>query len=297
MDLILLLLNRVLFFFFLNKFNFKKVRKSYVLHVWGLGNKGQLGNGKENYFTCIPETLEIPNDSLLYRCKIKQVSCGYYHTALLTENGEIFVTGGGDRGQLGLGNQLEATTFQKIPELIQVKKVSCGYFHTLALTETGEVFSWGSNSHWQLGHADSQDQFFPKLIQDLKVKIKDICCGSFHTLAITNLESIYSWGRGANGRLGHGNEQDQKSPKLIDNFLQPVQLVACGHGHTLALTKNGQVYSWGSGAKGKVNLLQFYFPHNSYFFIVVGIGNRKRFIYSIFNYFLTREEYYKNFLW
>lgn len=35
-----------------------------------------------------------------------------------------------------------------------------------------------------------------------------LACGWRHTVAVTEAGEVYSWGRGVNGQLGHGAEQD-----------------------------------------------------------------------------------------
>lgn len=40
-----------------------------------------------------------------------------------------------------------------------------------------------------------------------------------HTLAITSTGALYSWGDGDFGKLGHGNNYVQKSPKLVQGPL------------------------------------------------------------------------------
>jgi alpha-tubulin suppressor-like RCC1 family protein len=45
---------------------------------------------------------------------------------------------------------------------------------------------------------------------------------------------LYSWGTGANGRLGHGDEDDQRIPKKVEFFRKmKVVDIAAGHEHSL----------------------------------------------------------------
>jgi alpha-tubulin suppressor-like RCC1 family protein len=60
---------------------------------------------------------------------------------------------------------------------------------------------------------------------------------------------------GANnvGQLGIGEKgvKYKNTPTLVEHLAEYfVSQVSCGNEHTLALTENGQVYSWGYGKQG-----------------------------------------------
>lgn len=59
---------------------------------------------------------------------------------------------------------------------------------------------------------------------------------------------MWSWGDGDYGKLGRGGSDGCKTPKLIEK-LQDLDVikVRCGSQFSVALTKDGQVYSWGKG--------------------------------------------------
>ena len=64
--------------------------------IFRYNKRGQLATGKtENIFT--PQVL--CQDS-----EIKSFACGGYHTLIYRENGDLFVCGVNDSGQLGLGH-------------------------------------------------------------------------------------------------------------------------------------------------------------------------------------------------
>ena len=52
--------------------------------------------------------------------------------------------------------------------------------------------------------------------------------------------AVYSWGRGEDGQLGLGDTNDQYKPVLVDALKdKDVVQVACGSGHTVVLTDDG----------------------------------------------------------
>lgn len=63
-----------------------------------------------------------------------------------------------------------------------------------------------------------------------------------------SLGQVWSWGDGDYGKLGRGGSDGCKTPKLIEK-LQDLDVikVRCGSQFSVALTKDGQVYSWGKG--------------------------------------------------
>ena len=88
---------------------------------------------------------------------LRQISCGGAHTAALTDDGQLYVWGRGNEGQLGLGDYRPRT----VPALVKalgdqqagstVLQVACGASHTIALCDNGDVYTFGSNEEMQLG--------------------------------------------------------------------------------------------------------------------------------------------------
>ena len=76
--------------------------------------------------------------------------------------------------------------------------------------------------------------------------------GDYHSLALTADGAVWSWGRGGWGRLGHGDQQNQLLPKKVEAFAgQRVVAVSAGdYDHSLALTADGAIWSWGQGGSG-----------------------------------------------
>ncbi|XP_047226297.1 alsin-like isoform X4 [Girardinichthys multiradiatus] len=64
---------------------------------------------------------------------------------------------------------------------------------------------------------------------------------------------VWSWGRGSEGQLGHGDQLARLQPLCIKSLTgQEVIKVAAGSHHSLALTAQCQVYSWGSNMCGQL---------------------------------------------
>lgn len=67
---------------------------------------------------------------------------------------------------------------------------------------------------------------------------------NYHTLFLAGDGRLFSCGHGSGGRLGHGDENAQVIPRLVDG-LQPCRCAAVSNNHTIVVTNDGDAYSWG----------------------------------------------------
>ena len=132
--------------------------------------------------------------------------------------------------------------------------MSAGDDHSLAFTADGAVWSWGRGGEGQLGHGDEQIQLLPKKVEAFAdERVVAVSAGGDQSLALTADGGVWSWGWGAFGRLGHGDQQSQLLPKKVEAFDgQRVLAVSAGEYHSLTLTADGAVWSWGSGGEGQL---------------------------------------------
>ena len=97
--------------------------KSGSVYVWGSNKEGQLGLGDEaEEVSYTPELLDFENDTT------NDVSCGYYHTAIVTASGDLYTFGEADGGKLGLGDMannnqdtIDQPTKVEIPEKVFIE--------------------------------------------------------------------------------------------------------------------------------------------------------------------------------
>lgn len=62
------------------------------------------------------------------------------------------------------------------------------------------------------------------------------------------MEKVFSWGRGQDGRLGHGDYKDRWEPCRVSGLGQePVALIAAGTAHSMAVSLPQSVHVWGRG--------------------------------------------------
>ena len=80
-------------------------------------------------------------------------------------------------------------------------------------------------------------------------RVVAVSAGPLHSLALTADGAVWSWGDGEDGMLGNGDEQQQLLlPEKIEAFAgQRVVAVSAGGHHCLAITADGNVFTWGKG--------------------------------------------------
>ena len=189
------------------------------------------------------------------------LSCGTATTFVLSNEGDLWVTGLNHQLQLGLSNacqrnriqplsweyfELVHSTNNKIPAFRAV--YTCGST-TFATTVENSLFSWGNNNHGQLGQGDANDVCLPARVCFLYSDVsKDMCllpkiwqvsCGNNHTLILSVDGRILSCGENTCGQLGRG---DMDFTTTCNRFVVVYPL----HGQHTAASKN--VRSIASGA-------------------------------------------------
>ncbi|CAN1180018.1 RCC1 domain-containing protein RUG3, mitochondrial [Linum perenne] len=179
------------------------------------------------------------------------------HTAAVTETGELYTWGRdeGD-GRLGLGpgrgpNEAGGLSIPcKVKGLpVPVAAVCCGGFFTMALTQDGKIWNWGGKDfHFQVSGDPPCSNFRGgrdvEGANDMKFWASEI--GS-------NKLRVTARGANSNYELGRGNKIGGWKPVPIPSLEDIcVTQIACGGYHSLALTDEGKVLSWGFGGHGQL---------------------------------------------
>lgn len=224
----------------------------------GANSYGQLGLGhKEDVL--LPQQV---NDF----CKpgrVRGITGGGGHSAVVTDGGSLFVCGLNKDGQLGLGHTEEVLCFTPCKALLgcPIQQVACGWDFTIILTENGQVLSCGSNSFGQLGVPRGPRRcVVPQAIEVLREKVVSIAAGLRHALAATASGIVFQWGTGlasSGRRLCSGQTLPlfltAKEPSRVTGLEDSKAMrVAAGSHHSVALTDTGKLYVWGNNRHGQL---------------------------------------------
>ena len=148
------------------------------------------------------------------------------------------------------------------PAPVQITNLDCGPNHAALVSTTGHLYTYGWGQYGRLGLGDEESRSSPQLVETLArdgVPIAKVSCGSAHTVALTSSTvegggRVYAFGSNAYGQVGSAAFDRYLHPHeiLIDG--RQVSSVACGFGHTAAVTCDGALYCWGFNEEGQLGL-------------------------------------------
>ena len=180
------------------------------------------GSTANNDMDLNPVPVLIPSLRSVY---IVEISCGTHHTVVRAANGTLFSWGDNRHGQLGIGISENDSNIPVKVDLTdcakpQISSVSCGSSHTLAITIDGAVIAWGNGKSGRLGTGSSENSSRPSLINKttdgVHLGVAAALVGGFcHSLVVLLSGQVFSWGCGADGRLGGGSYSDQMFPSRV----------------------------------------------------------------------------------
>eukprot|EP00439_Symbiodinium_sp_Y106_P083861 s481_g24.t1 len=276
------------------------------VYAWGVNSHGQCGTGSSAAWHRKPMRVHLPKDHAM----VSHMAAGAQHSLAIID-GVVFSWGNGRNGRLGTsqsddcrapmdieithenrmaivaGGEAHRSLFScgsgaavghlvegerrciSVPVALQLpsKVIAAGMFHSMALLETGLFYGVGC---WLINSLALSQSLYPAPLR-LYAKEKGL---------------VYSWGVGAHGRLGHGNETTLWAPKPLpmptEAEVQKDQIVfiphdvledtdsskdagiddaklayvvaelSCGSTHAFARTHGGFLYGWGCDSVGQL---------------------------------------------
>ena len=185
---------------------------------------------------------------------VVQVAAGAYSSYALNSDGELWVKGRNNVGQLGLGDTTDRTIWTKVLSLPPgtITKISAGVEHLMILSDNGNMYGFGSNGFGQLAQA-SGDVFSTYVGVEEGGAWVDIDAGGFHSLAVTNINTLWAGGKNSEGQLGLGfTSPSVNPPQQVSLSGTPVSISA-GYRHSVFLMDNGSFSAHQAGVIGDID--------------------------------------------
>ena len=231
------------------------------IYSWGHGGFGQLGHGGlidfflplklqdgSSSVSASPRTTASERGGRRSSISWHLASCGWRHSAAVSEAGHAYTWGDAEHMQLGHGDR-RGSPQPRIVEALAgevVRQLECGTHHCAAVTRGGHVYTWGSGrsaENWmgpepsqlaaatrcvysmcvcfcgsfgQLGHGERRNQAIPRLVASLtSIDVVRVACGG-HTCVLGAFGDLYTFGNGKHGQLGHGDERVEATPRRVN---------------------------------------------------------------------------------
>lgn len=235
---------------------------------------------------------------------VRECSMGSEHLLFRTASGDVLSCGNGAHGRLGHGDEQSIATPRRINGFTPADQhtgmpvqVCAGECHSMLLTERGVTYSWGSGINGRHGHQlttghtrsrhrvpigaensvemqrTMQHVWEPEALSFIvkhataddadivTASVGELAAGANHNLAVSSDGDIWSWGSGDAGQLGIGvvgAGYVSFSPLRI-----PAESIEAGHeltfrhvavggSHSLAISTNHQLFSFGFGSHGRL---------------------------------------------
>ncbi|RHY70322.1 hypothetical protein DYB30_011732 [Aphanomyces astaci] len=212
---------------------------------FGSGDSGRLGHG---------DVLSRLDPTLIQALRsqvVVGVACGRDHSAVVCASGLAYTFGWGEGGRLGIGHDAGDVLWPTqvvLPNAVRgFHLVAAGREATVLVSRCGRVFVCGLAHVGPTAHALHLAPHHLDGCDDENAGaggIVSVKAGDAHCVVRMSDGSLYSWGDGASGALGHGDLLTKVHPTKVPG-LPSVQKVVCGAWHTACLTTQGHVWVWG----------------------------------------------------
>jgi alpha-tubulin suppressor-like RCC1 family protein len=150
----------------------------------------------------------------------------------------------------------EIGTPRELPGLANVTAVAAGYLYSVVLKSDGSVWTFGANVGGQLGYEVPPDPFSVVGHTAQPTRVPDIAdavaiAAAEHTVVLKRDGTVWTFGSNESWQLGWGPfELSNTTPQPVPG-LDAVTAVAAGEYHTVALKRDGTVWTFGSGGMGQ----------------------------------------------
>jgi uncharacterized repeat protein (TIGR02543 family) len=239
---------------------------------------GIIPNGKVSRYIDVTPAFKISSDD-----QIISIGAGMGSYYALTQSGKIYVWGGNQYGQLGIGaiNFLESPVeitqnfnFNNEEKIVDIK---LGYT-SIAMTDSNRVFMWGRNLYGEIPYGKIENSSLPVDITDYfnlnqNEILLDVNLAEHHAIAYTNQNRIFTWGFNNHGQLGNNTLENSSTPIDISSWIsldyeESIKFVRAGYYNSAFITTKNRIFTWGTQeyfilANGYANTINIKIPQDN----------------------------------
>lgn len=210
------------------------IKDNGTLWAWGTNDFGQLGRIELGDSTSSTPVLIASSTNWL-------ALSSFYHSTLINAAGELYVTGNGGSGRLGLGNTTTISSLIRVGSATW-SRVSAGAAHTVAINSDGTLWAWGRRATGALGDGGTTGSVStPKQVSSLTTWAQ-VAAGDDLSFGLQNDGTLWFTGYGGGRTSGLGTLTNYSSFVQVGTGFAKIN--ACLE--TFAGIKtDGTLWSWG----------------------------------------------------
>ncbi len=173
---------------------------------------------------------------------------GSQSSFIISAEGALYAWGANLSGQLGLGTRTNEPVAKRVafpPGVSAWKTISAARDHTLAIGNDGQLYAWGADPAKSV-HSKPEKQPLPAGVTGWTV----VAAGN-QNVAITDKGVLYRWGELLTNLIASTTLPSPtrvQTPEGVTGW----SAIAVGAWHTLALSSDGRLYSWGANRFGEL---------------------------------------------
>lgn len=214
------------------------IKSDGTLWGWGRNRDGRLGDG--SFSERVNTPIQIGSDT-----NWQQIKTGSGFSVALKTDGSLWAWGRNFSGELGNGGTLSSAIPVRIGSELDWQQLAAGTSRSFAIKSDGTLWAWGSNIGGELGDGTTISKNSPVQV-GMEKNWHTIGSGYTHSVAINTDGKMYAWGHNYYGQLGFDAVEIvafpvQDIPYSDTSWLQ----ASSGDQHSLAITDDGRLLSWG----------------------------------------------------
>ncbi|KAK6352986.1 hypothetical protein TWF696_004976 [Orbilia brochopaga] len=182
------------------------------------------------------------------------ISAGWQFSILLSSDNRLYACGNGPRGELGLGESITtSTTPTEIPSFpppaTTVVQLASGVEHTLALLSDGRIYGWGNGRKGQLGTLSAGEKYLwspHELRLDMPddFQVASMVAGREFSAFTSRTGEVQVFGNDKWGVI--------KLNPMVESPMTDWRVFSAGWGALYVLREDGKVVSWGRNTHGQL---------------------------------------------
>ena len=222
--------------------------QSYTIWAMGQGNKGEILNNENGDGASRSSPTQLGGT---LEKGWKTVDSGSYGSFYATrDDGELWVCGANNEGQLGQNNKTYRSSPVQVPGTTWDTVKGRGEIGMANKTD-GTMWTWGQGATGRLGQNSQTTYSSPKQVGTDTTWTNKFYAGSACG-AIKTDGTLWMWGDNGDGRLGQNNKTQYSSPRQLPGTTWS-EIVTVGP-TTIALKTDNTMWTWGNNEVGSLGV-------------------------------------------